>query len=116
MEAVLDLKDLKALLVVGRDGSITGAARTLNISQPDLSRLLQRLEDKLGQPLLVRHARGVRLTPAGAILAESAEKALSLLREAAAEINATSDTLRLLIVPPSYGSFSAPRAAYFNAA
>ncbi len=116
MEEPLDLRELKALLVVGREGSITGAAKTLNIGQPDLTRILRRFEDKLGMKLLVRHARGVSLTTAGDEMVEHAETALGLMREIALEINASPDTLRNLMVPPSHRSFSPSRAAHVSAA
>jgi LysR family transcriptional regulator, nitrogen assimilation regulatory protein len=116
MDYSVDLRELRALLVVGRAGSITGAARDLGTGQPDLSRLLQKLEEKLGFALLVRHGRGVRLTSAGALMAANADKILGLLREAAMEINASAETVRLLMIPPSLDSFVAPRIRYARAA
>jgi DNA-binding transcriptional LysR family regulator len=46
-------------------GSLRAAAEKLNISQPALSRSLRQLEDHYGEPLLERHARGIRSTPFG---------------------------------------------------
>jgi DNA-binding transcriptional LysR family regulator len=46
-------------------GSLRQAAERLNITQPALSRSLAQLEEAYGQPLLERHARGVRPTSFG---------------------------------------------------
>lgn len=53
---------------IGEAGSLTGAARRLNIQQPSLSAALRRLEGHLGLPLCRRTARGIELTPAGKAL------------------------------------------------
>jgi len=55
---------------VARRGSIRQAAERLNISASSISRQIGKLEHDLGVPLLARHAQGVKLTPAGAILAD----------------------------------------------
>lgn len=52
-------------LAVAEFGSVQGAARSLNISQPALSKSLQLLEEHLLTPLFDRSSRGVVLTPMG---------------------------------------------------
>ena len=47
-------------------GSYTKAAKELHISQPALTSAIQKLEKELKAELLVRHGRGINLTPAGA--------------------------------------------------
>lgn len=54
---------------VARLGSIRRAAGRLNVSASSVSRQILKLERDLGVPLLARHTQGVRLTPAGEILA-----------------------------------------------
>jgi DNA-binding transcriptional LysR family regulator len=49
-------------------GSIRQAAEHLNVSPSSISRQIFRLEREFGMPLLARHPRGVKLTPAGEIL------------------------------------------------
>lgn len=49
-------------------GSLSAAARQLNLQQPSLSAALKRLEDHLGVVLCHRGARGIKLTPAGKAL------------------------------------------------
>src|SRR5476649_2899837 len=45
--------------------NLSHAAKNLRISQPTLSRAIQHLEATVGTELLVRHKKGVALTPAG---------------------------------------------------
>lgn len=45
--------------------NLSAAAKKLGISQPSLTLAIQRLEDAVGTPLLIRHKRGVTLTKAG---------------------------------------------------
>ncbi|MFN7053533.1 MAG: LysR family transcriptional regulator, partial [Gemmobacter sp.] len=47
------------LQTIVEEGSLRRAALKLNITQPALSRSLAQIEERLGQPLLDRHARGV---------------------------------------------------------
>ncbi|HWV21053.1 MAG TPA: LysR family transcriptional regulator [Devosia sp.] len=46
-------------------GSLRRASEKLNVTQPALSRSLAQLESYFGQPLVERHARGVKATPFG---------------------------------------------------
>lgn len=66
---------------VGRTGNISQAARELYISQPAVSRAIQKLEENLDTTLFKRNSRGVTLTPDGALLYEKAQGAFSLLLE-----------------------------------
>ncbi|WP_271528090.1 LysR family transcriptional regulator [Bradyrhizobium sp. CCBAU 25338] len=54
-------------------GSISAAAAKLHIAQPALSAQIMSLEQKLGQPLFSRHARGVSLTPHGEVFSVHAD-------------------------------------------
>ncbi len=56
---------LEYFVVVAEEGQITSAARRLGVAQPALSQAIAQLEAETGLTLLERHARGVRLTPAG---------------------------------------------------
>ncbi len=85
---MLDVTRLRVLATVARLGSVTAAARELRYAQPSVSHHLARLEAETGVPLLQRVGRGVRLTPAGALLAERAEEILGRLDAAAAELAA----------------------------
>jgi len=78
----LDLPGLEAFIAVADLGSFHRAAMQLGISQPALTRRLQRLEQIVGQELLVRRAQPIRLTPAGASLLPEAQAAIARLRQA----------------------------------
>ena len=54
----MELRDLRALVSIAEAGSLSAAARLLNLTQPALTASLQRLEDELGVSLVTRHSRG----------------------------------------------------------
>ena len=56
--------------VTGKTGSISRAAKELYISQPAVSRAVQKLEHNLNTLLFKRNSRGVALTSDGIILFE----------------------------------------------
>lgn len=85
---MLDLVRLRVLAAVARTGSVTAAAKDLHYSQPAVSHHLARLEAETGAALLQRVGRGVRLTPAGALLAERAAEIIGRVDAAAAELTA----------------------------
>jgi len=60
-----ELLDLRAFVAVADGKSFQGAAAQLHLSQPALSRRIQKLETAVGTPLLQRSTRHVRLSPAG---------------------------------------------------
>lgn len=64
---------LNQFLAVAKAGSITGAAKSLNISQPALTRNIQLLEQRLDVQLLDRLPNGVSLTNFGTFLARRAQ-------------------------------------------
>ena len=64
----MEIRVLKYFLAVAREGSITGAANSLHLTQPTLTRQLQELEKELRQKLLIRGKHKVTLTLEGMIL------------------------------------------------
>jgi DNA-binding transcriptional LysR family regulator len=56
---------LEYFVAVAEEGQVTSAARRLGVAQPAVSQAIAQLESETGLQLLDRHARGVRLTPAG---------------------------------------------------
>lgn len=60
-----EMLDLRAFLAVAELGSFSRAAETLNLSQPALSRRIQKLEMAVGEPLLERTTRQVAPTAVG---------------------------------------------------
>ena len=68
--------DIRAVSEIARLGSFVRAAETLQMTQPALSRRLQRIEDELGVELFDRSARTVKPTVFGAAAIEHADKLL----------------------------------------
>eukprot|EP01037_Dinobryon_pediforme_P006410 gene6410-6476_t len=85
---MIDPRALRMFHEVCRAGSISGAARGLNISQPSVSAAMAMLEARLGGPLFERTRAGVVLTPAGEALRIRAEMLDHLLRDAEADADA----------------------------
>jgi DNA-binding transcriptional LysR family regulator len=71
-----DLNDLQAFRAVVELGSFRKAAEAVNISQPALSRRIEKLEEALGVRLFDRTTRSVTLTTVGRVFAPSAEQLL----------------------------------------
>ncbi|NRF65450.1 LysR family transcriptional regulator [Aquincola sp. S2] len=61
----LDWDDLRIALAIAESGTLSGAAISLHISHPTLSRRLQRMERRLGTRLFERMPIGLRPTTAG---------------------------------------------------
>jgi DNA-binding transcriptional LysR family regulator len=74
---VLDLRRLRIFAAVVEGGSFTAAAATLYLSQPAVSQQMAILEREAGVPLLERVPRGIRLTPAGELLARRTSELLA---------------------------------------
>ncbi len=107
----MDLTQLRYLRAVARDGSITGAARTLRISQSTLSQSIRGLEEELGAILFLRARDGVRPTEAGALLVDRAEAVLALVEVASSEVRelGTDDRGRFVLAcHDSLGSYFLP--------
>ena len=107
----MDLKRLRSFVIIVEEENLGRAARRLRVAQPALTRQLRALEEEVGAQLLERHARGVRLNPAGAaflaharkVLAE-ADAAVRSARETAARTRVTS----LRISPPDWPNRARP--------
>ncbi|HEX4326304.1 MAG TPA: LysR substrate-binding domain-containing protein [Burkholderiales bacterium] len=76
------LQRIEQFIAVAEAGSIRGAARTLAMSQPALTRALQQLEAELGVQLMQRGVRGILLTPAGSAFLARARVASSEIGKA----------------------------------
>lgn len=73
----MDLRLLRYFVAVVDEGHIGRAAGRLHMTQPPLSRAIQRLESDVGAALLVRTPTGVRPTSTGAVLYEEAHSLLA---------------------------------------
>ncbi|WP_343117411.1 LysR family transcriptional regulator [Ostreiculturibacter nitratireducens] len=94
----LNLHHLRLFRAVASDGTLTGAARRLNLSQSALSTQLRTLEASLGHDLFERRGRGLVLTEAGRIALDHAETIFRTAEDLTATLRETGRTRRALRV------------------
>ncbi|WP_146600968.1 LysR family transcriptional regulator [Novipirellula aureliae] len=97
----MDMDQLAHFQCVADLKNFTHAADRLSISQPALSRSIQRLEEEVGQPLFERKPRSVDLTDAGRLFQSRAEQILLILEDCKAEIcdDGQSGRIRIAAIP-----------------
>ncbi len=82
---------LAVLRALAQEEHVTKVAEAVGLPQPTVSRWLAAIGDELGAPVVERAGRGVRLTRAGRLLAEAAERSMAVLetgwRRAAEEVD-----------------------------
>lgn len=89
----MDIRVLRYLLAVEREGNITKAAESLNMAQPSLSKQLIDLEAEVGRTLLIRGKRHVTLTDEGRFLCRRAREIISLLDRTEAELTSPDEII-----------------------
>jgi DNA-binding transcriptional LysR family regulator len=111
--------ELRTFLEVVRDGSLSGAARRLGLTQPTVGRHIDALEQALGVTLFTRSPRGLTPTPAAIALAPHGEAmaaaASALARSASSEAATDRGVVRVTasevvgceVLPPIFASFRA---------
>ncbi len=77
----LNYNHLYYFWMIAREGSVTRAARQLRLSQSTLSAQLKQLEDQLGQPLFDRTGRNLKLSAAGQVAFQYANRIFESGRE-----------------------------------
>lgn len=96
--AQINLHHLRLFRAVAADGTLTGAARRLNLSQSALSTQLKTLEASLGHDLFERRGRGLVLTEAGRIALDHAEAIFRTADDLTATLRETGRARRALRV------------------
>ena len=101
MRTDFDLNQLSHFLAVAKAKNLTQAASQLGISQPALSRSIQKLESTIGEPLFERQPRGVKLTELGSFLLVRAVQIRDLVDDTFAELSEASNRgqIRLAVIP-----------------
>ncbi|SMH30103.1 LysR family transcriptional regulator [Azospirillum agricola] len=114
----MELLELRYFVQVADLGSFSKASVKLGITQPALSRQVQKLEHELRTSLFYRHGRGVSLTQPGRKLYDVARHLLGALAEIKEEIQDQSERLTgsvTLGLPPSIcATLGAPLARRFH--
>lgn len=109
---------LTAFEAAARTGSITAAARELDLTQSAVSRQIKALENQLGVELFLRERQTIRLTVAGDSYAREIREALRRISSASLNLRANphGGTLNLAILPTFGARWLAPRLGQFLAA
>jgi DNA-binding transcriptional LysR family regulator len=114
-------RELTVFLRVVDTGSFSGAARDLALNPSTVSKLIGRIEERLGTRLFARSSRVVRLTADGEVFRAGALRALEALEQAEVEITslrtpiAVKGTLRIHSLPAFARYQLAPRMPAFLA-
>lgn len=99
----IPIKTLQCFLTLVETENFTRAAQKCFITQPTLSKIIQRLEESLGQTLLIRNNQKVELTQAGQLFEHSAREILGqwhrLQEEMSSLSGLKSGRLRLGVCP-----------------
>lgn len=90
-------EDMSVFLRIVERGSFARVAEELGLSPSAASKLVSRMEDRLGVRLLTRTTRRLALTYEGAIYAERAREALALIEAANSEVSAARQSPRGLL-------------------
>lgn len=93
----MEIDQLRYFLKAAERGNFTRAAEDLQISQPALSRSIQKLEEELGQPVFERKTRSIVLTEAGTLLQSRAQQILSIIEDTKSEITDDGESGRVRI-------------------
>lgn len=110
---MLGFREIEAFRAVMTSGSISAAARMLNTSQPNVTRLISVLQRRVSYPLFIRHGRGVSPTPEAEMLFAEVDRSFNGLTEierAAQEIGEYKGTQITLGTVPATVSQVIPKA------
>lgn len=106
---------LLAFEAVLRHESVTAAARELSLTQSTVSRLIQTLEEQLGQTLFLRQRKRLIPTDAARTYGRDISRALDMIQQAstALVVNPDGGALSLAILPTFGTRWLAPRLGRF---
>lgn len=91
---MLDFDDLEQLTAFARCGTLSAAAEELHISQPTITRTMQRLEDDFGAPLFIRSKNSIELNVTGKMAVEYARKLIFEAENAVRSVQEFDKSLR----------------------
>jgi molybdate transport repressor ModE-like protein len=116
---MIDARRLRVLREVAQQGTLAAAADALHLTPSAVSQQLAALEREVGQPVIERNGRGVRLTGAAEVLVGHANVVLAQLEAAAADVAAYSEgvvgTVRIAGFATALAELVAPAAAALRA-
>lgn len=116
---MLNWDDLRFLLAVARSGSMSGAARELEVNHATVIRRIRSLEEQLGTRLFERHGHSYVITPAGQVAFDAAERmeaqSVGVERQVIGQATALSGRIRVTAPEPMGRTFLLPAIRDFNA-
>ena len=84
-------KHMQYVLTVLKEGSFTGAAKKLYVSQPSVSQIIKAAEANLGAPIFNRNTDPITLTPAGALYVKAAKQISTISTNLAKQVEELSN-------------------------
>lgn len=112
------MTSIRTFALFSEHGSISGAARAMNVTQPAVTQQVRALERFLGVKLVKRHKRGVLLTDEGQVLAQYLRRGFGEIREGVRVVTASKATKAIRVTTsPSFAAYwLVPRVTSFQAA
>lgn len=107
------LGPLRSFEISGRLLSFTRAAKALNLTQSAVSQQIRLLEERLGFPLFVRHAQGLRLTRKGSELLHSVQSGFEGITSTIARFESLNTSLVVNCLPSLALHWLVPRLTTF---
>lgn len=99
------LAALRAFEAAARHQNLSQAARELNVTHAAISQHVRKLEEELGEPLLLRQGRGMALTDAGRLLADSLGNGFATIADGVAQVRQRGQDRAVQIsVTPAFAS------------
>ena len=101
MKPQFEIQQLQYFLAVARAKSFSRAAEDLSISQPTLSRAVQKLEEAIGEPLFERKPREVTLTDLGELFFDRVEQIVIQIDDLQLELSDSGQKgrIRVAVIP-----------------
>jgi len=113
----MDIRALRYFVETARLKSFTQAAASLFVTQSTISKMVRQLEDEVGQPLLIREGKQVRLTDVGRVVYERGQEALGVVHRLQLEVSDLSSLGRGQLtvgIPPMANLFFSPAVSAFR--
>ncbi|MDR3381505.1 LysR family transcriptional regulator [Cupriavidus basilensis] len=113
----IDIRALRYFVETVRLKSFTQAATSLFVTQSTISKMVRQLEDEIGQPLLIREGKQVRLTDVGRVVYERGQEALGVVHRLTLEVADLSSLGRGQLtvgIPPMANLFFSPAVSAFR--
>ena len=118
MTAKLRFRHLRLLAALSRCSTLAEAAHDIGVTQPAASQALREIESLLEMPLFERHARGLRATEVGRLMAEQSKRMLSSVQSVSEALAAASmgfqRPLQVCAIPAALSSLVQPAVPHLR--